>query len=330
MIASARSSATLATLAVLHCIAPASADDSKPTPKADPFAIPDALNARTDVSSDNLFGFTDGTDTNDQGEREFSLDTITRFGKRAVALADGTPGGKGRFAVTGIAASFQYGVTDSLSVEPGIFGDLRHVRGVPGIDNTSVFSANGGSVQVKYRLIERSPDNPIGLAVQIEPSWTRIADQDGTRENAFSLGTEIIADVRLVPGLLWYGVNIGFEPQAGRYSTGAGERQSTFTLANALSMRVLDISPLGIGTYLGVEARYQRAYSGLFGQSLDGEAAFVGPTFFHQFSKNAYFVAAWSTQVWGRQHDPAPLVGHKLDLWNFERNLVRVKVGFNF
>ena len=117
---------------LLSAAMPACAGEAKPAPKDD-FAIPDAIDARADVSTDSLFGFTDGTDTNSEGEREFSFDTITSVGKRAVTLADGTPGGKGRFYATSQQASVQYGVTDAFNIELGAFGDLRHVRGV--LDN---------------------------------------------------------------------------------------------------------------------------------------------------------------------------------------------------
>ena len=308
---------------------PALAGGALPTPKDD-FAIPDAIDARADVSTDSLFGFTDGTDTNTAGEREFSFDTITSVGKRAVTLADGTPGGKGRFFATTQQASVQYGVSDAFNVELGAFGDLRHIRGVPDIVDKSHYTFNGLSAQFKYRLVERTPDNPIGIALSAEPRWARVADQEGVAQKSFSAETKLMLDARLVPGLLWYGVNIGFEPQAARFHTGEGERQSTFTASNALSMRVLNKSAFGIGTYLGLEASYQRAFTGLFAQQTSGEAAFAGLTLFHQFSKNAYLAAAWSTQVWGRQRDPAPLVSHSLDLWNFQRHIARLKVGFNF
>ena len=323
-----RFAAALALTALL--VHPAQARDRKaPAPKDD-FAIPDAIDSRLDVSTDSLFGFTDGTDTNSEGEREVSLDAIARFDKRAVTLDDGTPGGKGRFTVLGVQGSLQYGVTDAFNVEVGVFGDLRRVKNVPNFENKSAANFDGASAQFKYRLIERTPENPVGLALSIEPRWARIADQEGVRQDSFSLESKLMLDARLVPGLLWYGVNIGFEPQAGKFHRGGGERQSAFSVSNALSMRVAGASPFGVGTYLGVEASYQRAYAGLFAQTLMGEAAFVGPTLYHQFSKSAYVSAALSAQVWGRQHDPAPLVSHKLDLWNFERYVARVKVGFNF
>ena len=320
-----------AAILVMNLAVPAAfAGAANPAPAKDPFAIPDALDSRPDVSTDSLFGFTDGTDTNSEGEREASLDLITRFGKRAVTLDDGTPGGKGRFTVLGVQGAVQYGVTDAFNVEIGVFGDLRRVKNVPGFDDKSAANFNGASAQFKYRLLERTPDNPVGVAVSIEPRWARIADQEGVREDTFSAETRLMLDARVVPGLLWWGVNIGFEPQAGRYHRGGGERQSTFTVSNALSTRLLGESKLGIGTYVGLEASYQRAYAGLFAQQLGGEAAFIGPTLYHQFSKTAYVSAAWSTQVWGRQRNPAPLTTHKLDLWNFERHLARLKIGFNF
>ena len=322
-----RQARTALGLGAALCVLPlagAQAGGSKPGPGNDPFAIPDPLNERLDVSTDNLFGFTDGTDTNNERERDFTFDVITRVGKRAVTTVDGNDGGKGRFVVTAIKTGVQYGVTDAFSIETSVFGDLRSVRGVPDITDKSAFNFNGASLEFKYRLLERTPDNPIGFAVLVEPQVGLIADQEGTREKAFSLESKLLLDARLLPGRLWYGASLGFEHQAGRFATGVGERQSILTASNALALRVLD------HTYVGLDIRYQRSYNGLFAQALTGEAAFVGPTFYQEFSKGAFLSAAWAVQAWGRQHDPVPLVAHKLDLWNFERNLVRVKMGFHF
>lgn len=304
--------------------AAALAGAAKAKPPADEFAIPDEVNARPDVSTDSLFGFTDGADTNEEGERELSFGIVTRVGKRAVTLAGGTPGGKDRFYVSSLQAGAQYGVSDSFNVEASVFGDLRSVRGVPDLLNKSNGNFNGASLEFKYRLLERTPANPVAIAVSLEPQWSRIDETEGISQNSLSLGTKLMLDARVIPGLLWYGLNIGFEPQAGRFRSGEVERESGVSVSNALTMRVLD------HTYLGIEASYQRACSGLFARRLKGEAAFFGPTLFHQFSKNASLSLAWSTQVWGRQKDPAPLAAHDLDLWNFGRHLLRAKLSLNF
>ena len=296
----------------------------KGKPSADEFAIPDEVNARPDVSTDSLFGFTGDADTNEKGERQLSFDIVTRVGKRAVTLDDGTPGGKGQFRVSAVRAGFDYGVTDDFDVEASIFGDLRSVRGVPDLIDKSNGNFNGASVEFKYRLLARTAENPVAIAVSLEPRWSRIAETEGISQNAFSLETGLMLDARVIPGLLWYGVHISFEPQAGRFRSGQVERESSFSVSNALSMRVLN------NTYLGVEGSYKRAYAGAFANSLKGEAAFFGPTVLHNFSKSTSLSLAWSTQVWGRQKQPAPLTAHNLDLWNFDRHLVRAKLNVNF
>src|SRR3954466_13519868 len=49
----------------------------------DDFSLPDqGKPSRFETDSENIFGFTEGTDTPAQGEREISLDGIGRFGKR--------------------------------------------------------------------------------------------------------------------------------------------------------------------------------------------------------------------------------------------------------
>ena len=300
------------------------AGPAKAKPPANEFAIPDPLNARDDVDTDSVFGFTDGSDTNEEGELQIDSIVVLRSGKRAVTLQDGTSGGKGRFTVTGVKADAQYGVTDNFEVVVGVYGDLRNVRNVPDLADKSNFVFDGASVEMTYRLLARTPENPVGISVAVEPRWARVAEQEGSSQQSVSVETKLALDARVIPGLLWYGLNFGFEPQVGRFRSGVVERESRLSISNALTMRVLD------HTYLGIEGSYQRAYSGLLAQQLNGEAAFFGPTLFHQFSKKASLSLAWSTQVWGRQKNPAPLVAHNLDLWNFERHLLRAKLSFNF
>src|SRR3954447_2909991 len=49
---------------------------------SDDFSIPTDGPAKVETDSENIFGFTEGTDTQKQGEREISLYGVGRFGKR--------------------------------------------------------------------------------------------------------------------------------------------------------------------------------------------------------------------------------------------------------
>jgi hypothetical protein len=79
------------------------------------------------------------------------------------------------------------------------------------------FSAfDGLSVELKYRIIERTTENPFGFAIQIEPRWSRVADVEGRGQNSFSLETKLLADLRIIPDRLWLASNASWEPESGR------------------------------------------------------------------------------------------------------------------
>jgi hypothetical protein len=317
----------------------------------DDFSIPAEPSAKFDTDSENIFGFTEGTDTPKQGEREISIDGIGRFGKRrfgpaglpelavpdisdqlrdddqnAVAL----PGPAGPVARRSVYRAlnaklgYQYGLTDDLSVELGVFGDARRVKNVPDLPNKSFGTLDGLAVELKYRLIERTRDNPFGLALQVEPRWSRVADVEGRGQNALSLETKLLADLRIVPDRLWFATNLGWEPQSGRLrGTGEPVRESTASWSNALSLRVSET------TFVGAELRYLRAYGGLFLTRFEGDALYLGPTLHHKISKDAYISVAYSGQVAGKDRDPE-FRNRGLNLTHFERHQVRIKVGMEF
>ena len=151
-----------------------------------------------------------------------------------------------------------------------------------------------------------------------------MADVEGFGQDSFSAETKIAFDMRLVDGRLWYGSNLGIEPQVARTRPdGHIERQSTVAWSHAVSARVLD------NTFLGVEGRYLRASAGAVPGLLQGQAFYLGPTLYHPFSKTAYLRASFATQVWGRRHN-AEVPGSKLDLQDFEQQIFNVKLGMNF
>ena len=289
--------------------------------RSDDFSLPEEKSSRFEADTADLFGFSDGTDTNDAGEREFQGGIDTRFGKR-VLNPQNDPPGKGRYRVALTSLGVQYGVTDNFSIETSFFLDSRVINHVPDVDNVSRSLFNGASVQFKYRLLERTRENRFGLSVQFEPKFFRVNDADGRRQDGFGGETTVQWDARLIDSLLWYGGNLTFGPQVGRFKNGGQfQRQSDISLSQALSVRALD------NTYLGVEARYARGYDGIALKTFQGQALSIGPTFFYRFSRRLFIAAAYQVQVWGHEKGDQT---HSLDINNFERHYARIKFGMNF
>ena len=74
------------------------------------------------------------------------------------------------------------------------------------------------------------------------------------------------------------------------------------------------------------EARNLRHYDGLGLNGFAGQAFYVGPTFYATFGERYFVSAAWNVQVWGAVAGSSGV----LDLDNFERHHVKLRIGASF
>jgi len=270
-----------------------------------------------DVDTEHLFGFTEGADAGEKGEQEAVVDTVSRIGKRR----DGP--GRAAYRVLDTRLAYQFNPIDRLSLELSAFGTLRRQRNVADLDDKSYGTFDGASLEVKYQFLKGSAEQPLGLALEVRPRFTRVLPVEGRGADIVDVESLLQLDVQVVPDTLWYGSNISIEPAAGRERGGRGYRSSTFLWSNALVGRV------GKNTYLGPEVRYLRGYEGTFLNRLESEALTVGPALHHRFTEKVWLTVAYAGQVWGRDTDPA-LAGRALGLNQFERHNLRVKFGMEF
>jgi hypothetical protein len=270
------------------------------------------------LDTENLFGFTEGTDVGKKGEQEILVDTIGRFSKRR----DG-PGRSGYGAAQPIV-SYQYDLTDNFSIEPGLWFDARDSRNVAGVPDKSFGTFNGGSLELKYQFFKRTAERPFSLALQAEPQYARVTPIEGQGADVYSAETRLIADARLVPDRLWGGINLIYDPQVARLK-GSGEvdRSSTLSVSGTLMAKVAS------GLYLGPEARYMRAYEGAFLNRFEGHAVFVGPVLHYQVMEKGFLTLAYSTQVFGHDRDP-DFADRAFNLNQFSRHNLRVRFGVEF
>ena len=77
--------------------------------------------------------------------------------------------------------------------------------------------------------------------------------------------------------------------------------------------------------YVGGEARYLRAFNEIGPNALAGQAVYLGPVFYAPLAAGITLSGAWDIQAWGQAI--APLGG--LDLTNFERNQVKLRLSFD-
>jgi hypothetical protein len=94
-------------------------------------------------------------------------------------------------------------------------------------------------------------------------------------------------------------------------------------VAGAGSGLMVQLQP---GFSVGAEARYLRAYDSLGFNRFAGQALFIGPNVFYRASESLRITAAWNVQAAGKAvADPGAL-----DLTNFSRHQIKIRIGFQF
>ena len=262
-----------------------------------------------EVDSEHIFGFTEGSDIGEKGEKELELEPSAAFGKRG-----------GFYAATSTDLMLKYTVTDSFRVAPLVSFASHNISNVPGLEDRDQFRFQGIGAEIRYRLLNREHD-PFGFTLSASPNQSNVDGTTGLPATSYSSEFAALLDKTLIPDRLFAGFNIVYEPEWTRLrATGEWERSSTFGVSGALSAQLFP------GLLVAGEVRYMRAYDGIGLNTFLGDALFVGPNLYMQVTKDWLVTIAWNAQVAGRAvGEPGPL-----DLTNFNRNevLMRISTGF--
>lgn len=263
-----------------------------------------------EAESKYLFGFTDGADIGNEGEKAIEYETTGSFTKRG-----------GRYAAIEHELAFEHVLTQNFAYELSAHGLTHSIGGVEGFDDRNTSQFSGASAKLRYLIIGRGPGSPIGLTVSAEPEWARIDDADGTRTRSYSSTFKLVADTELIANRLYAALNLIYEPGTAKgVDADSWERTSSAGVAFGLTYRVTPTFALGIG------ADYERAYDGLVFQAFSGHALFVGPTMQINFTRKILLAAAFSEQVAGHAVDDP----RSLDLTNFTKYRGNLKLEFEF
>lgn len=279
-------------------------------------------------NTEHIFGFIEGSDLHAPGETELKLDNIGRFMKRG-----------GTYAAVESKAEIHTGVTGELDFAFGFLGDFRRIRAVPGLEEVPQRAAfSGASVEMRLRFLRRD-EAGIGVTLLVEPSVSRYDELTGIRASRIGSENALLIDTEFVPTTLFGAVNVIYDIERTR-ERGAltTERGSTAGIGGALTYRVLP------NLFLGGEARYLRAYEGLGLNRYQGEAVYLGPTLFAAITSRLTVTAAYSIQVAGNEaldrrgmdasipagEEPGLIRRSSLNLINFERHQVRLKIAYDF
>ena len=266
-----------------------------------------------DVETKYIFGFTEGSGIGLEGEKEFSPETVARFGKR-----------DGRYQAGETKLEFEFTPNQYVQFELGPMVAWHNIQDVTGLDDPKQANFSGFFGEVRYLLLDRGPSSPLAITLSAEPEWHRIDETSGAHVKNFGLELKVNADLELVKNRLYLGANLLYEPEATRDPDGVGAgwmKESSGGVSGALSYRIFQ------SVFVGAEAWYLRHYDGAFLNTFTGDAVYVGPTVYVQITPKIFMTAAWNTQVWGREADD-PAVA--LNLAEFSRHRAKLKLAVEF
>jgi hypothetical protein len=263
-----------------------------------------------EAESKYMFGFIDGSDIGNEGEKAIEYETTGSFQKRG-----------GRYAAIEHELAFEHVLTQNFAYELSAHALSHSISGVEGLDDRNSTQFSGASAKLRYLIIGRGPGSPFGLTLSAEPEWSRVDGTDGTAVRAYSSTFKTVADTELITNRLYAALNLIYEPEIAKPAdNGMWERSSSVGVGMGLTYRFTPVLAMGVA------AEYDRAYEGLTFQTFDGHALFAGPTLQINISRKVLLAAAFMAQVAGHAvDDPRPL-----DLANFERYRANLKIEVEF
>ncbi len=264
------------------------------------------------IPAGDIFGFSYYTDTGAIGDCGVALESTTRFGKA-----------NGKYESFGLKTQFYATLGNNLYGAASFFTTQHNVNtAAVGVDRNRV-ELDGVSAEVIYRIVERSKTNPIAVSLSLEPRWNRIDALAGGFVTGYSNEFKAFVDAVVIPDKLYATWNV-FYGLGETKVTGAGTK---FTKASYINTSAALAYQVNDKFFVGAEARYLTSYTGAFLNNKAGHAVFVGPNFLYRITDNLSFNAAWTPQVSGKAKG---VTGDNLDLTNFERHQVRVKLVYAF
>ncbi len=298
---------SVAVIAGVFCLAGAStgarADDGAAKSETEAPAFPT-------VGSDDIFGYTSASELGNAGDTGFANENDGRLGKR-----------DGGYGALDAKYEFSHAVTADWWIAASSFLAWNHVRNVGGFPDKNTFDFDGFSTELAHRIVTRSPANPWGVTLSVEPRWSRVDAETGFPSQAFGFQAKVFVDRALSPDKAYWAANLLWGPQWAQDPLVPGNTlvSSTTTVSTALSWQ---FTP---GWFVGAEARYFATFARVVPDHLQGQALFVGPTLLWKVNDKISLNATFQPQVWGRSQ-MAP--GLALDLDNFERAMFRLKLAW--
>ena len=152
------------------------------------------------VDTEHIFGFTEGADIGEKGEKELENTTIGSLGTMI-----------GSYAFFQNETSFRYGVVEHFRASLGVLTDHYSIHNVPGLDDRTGLGFGGTTSEFRWQVLERDR-SPIDLTLSLAPQWQRIDTVSGRNEPSYSVPLAILADTALLPDTVFAASNIIWNP----------------------------------------------------------------------------------------------------------------------
>jgi hypothetical protein len=272
------------------------------------------LGDRRPVQADeSLFGYLYGSDTLPRNRTEIYNWLTLRTDK-----------GQGTYRAWDEMVEVEHGFTNRLQGSLYIKGRSHRIAGGaleedPDRKLNRGLEFDGINLALKYNLLSVYKDI-FGLALYLEPSYSRISKVAGERMDQFGLETKLILQKNFLDDQLVTAYNLTVEPEWARIES-SGEHEKELELEHTLgvSYRVLP------RWSVGVEGRYHSEYPDFKGREFG--AYFLGPTI-HYGAEHWWATFTFLPQVSGHPKTPGRESG--LHLTDHEKREFRLKVAFNF
>jgi hypothetical protein len=262
-----------------------------------------------EIETKYIFGFTTGSGIGLEGEKEFTVDSVGRFGKR-----------DGHYAATETKYEFEFTPSQFVQIEFGALGSSHNIGGMTDLDGRNQAAFAGGFAEFRYLAVERTSNNPLSVTLAVEPTVRLIDETSGARVQNYEFETTVNADLELLKNRLYAGFNLLYEPEVTRTAIDGTQREAKFGGSAALSVR------LAPNLLIGGEVWYLRHYDSPTLSAFTGDALMAGPTLYVKFTSKMFMTAAWNAQLWGREvGNPLPL-----NLAEFQRHRARLKFAYEF
>ena len=268
--------------------------------------------SRDGFETKHVFGFTEGTDVGDAGDKEFEFTTTGSIGKR---------GGGGYNAVEQKAV-YEAAPSERFGYEVGPLGISQQIGDVPGLSNLSQTNFAGFTAEPKYIFVKRGIDAPFGLAVSVAPEWERIEAVTGAHVSSFMLETKLYLDSELIEKKLYAAANLIYAPETDR-----GLEFSQYALTGATAALTWRLTP---SLAIGAETEFYQVYNSLGFTGRIGSAAYVGPTLWAQITPQAFVSLAWSSQIASSLANAGPSTLALYNQSDIARERVHMVVGVAF